>query len=107
MQLRGELLTARQAARNQLQAWHAGAVLIARVAQRLAGVGACYDAQLASLAAAIAAQLPTTDDAQAQEWRPNLGLLLSSTGVGLWPALWVLVATVNCTSCTSVEQAVG
>src|SRR5262249_48597756 len=62
---------------------------------------------LTSLEAEIAAHLPTSNDAQAREWTRNLGLLLSIKGVGLWTALWLLVATVNFTSCRTVEQAVG
>jgi transposase len=107
LQLRQELLTARQAARNQLHALKAGAVIVASVEQRLAGVVAFYDEQLASLEAEIAAHLSAADDSETLAWAGNLGLLLSIKGVGLWTALWVLVATVNFSSCATVEQAVG
>jgi transposase len=107
LQLRQELLAARQAARNQLHALQAGAVIVASVEQRLAGVVSFHDEQIASLEAEIRAQLPASTDLTAGAWGRNLGLLLSIEGVGLWTALWVLVATVNFTSCTTVEQAVG
>lgn len=102
LQLRQELLTARQVARNQLHALRAGAVVIAAVEQRLAALVAFYDEQLHSLEAELAASVPPEG-----AWATNLGLLLSIKGIGLWTALWLLVATVNFTSCTRVEQAVG
>jgi len=102
LQLRQQLLDARQRVRNQLHALRAGAVVIGSVAQRLEATLAFYDEQVAELEAEIRASLPTEG-----EWAVNLGLLLSISGVGLWTALWLLVATVNFTSCATVEQAVA
>lgn len=102
LQLRQQLLAARQVARNQLHALQAGAVIIASVEQRLAAVVAFYDAQLDSLERELAASVPTEGP-----WATNYGLLLSIKGVGRWTALWLLVATVNFSSCATVEQAVG
>lgn len=102
LQLRQALLDAREVARNQLHALLAGAVVVVSVRQRLEAVVAFYDEQLASLEADITASLP--DDGA---WAVNLGLLLTIKGIGIWTALWLLVATVNFTSCTTVEQAVG
>jgi transposase len=102
LQLRQQLLDARQAARNQLHALCAGAVVIADVQARLEAVVRFYDEQLASLEAELAAALPP-----AGAWAVNLGLLLSINGIGRWTALWLLVATVNFTSCHSGAEAVG
>ncbi len=102
LQLRQQFITARQAARNQLHAVQAGAVVIVSVAAHLEEVVSFYDGQLTTLEAEISAQVPTEG-----EWATNLGLLLSIKGVGLWTALWLLIATVNFTSCSTVEEAVG
>lgn len=107
LQLRQELLDARQAVCNQLHALLAGAVVVAAVQQRLEQVVRFYDEQIASLEAEICAHLPDSADPTAGEWARNLGLLLTIKGIGVWTALWLLVATVNFTSCATVEQAVG
>ena len=107
LQLRQQLLDARQVARNQRHAVQAGAPVIADVAQRLAGVVQFYDEQLASLDAELRAHLPAPDDPATAAWAANYALLDSIKGIGPWTALWLLVATVNFTSCQTVEQAVG
>jgi transposase len=102
LQLRQQLLDARQAARNQLHALRAGAVVIAEVQARLAAVVAFYDEQIASLERELQAALPTEG-----AWAVNLGLLRSINGIGRWTALWLLVATINFTSCATGAEAVG
>jgi transposase len=102
LQLRQQLLDARQAARNQLHALSAGAVVIADVQARLEAVVAFYDEQIASLERELRASLPTEG-----AWAVNFGLLLSINGIGVWTALWLLVATVNFTSCATGAEAVG
>lgn len=102
LQLRQALLTARQAARNQLHALLAGAVAVISVQQRLEAVITFYDEQLARLETDLRANLP-----QEGAWARNLDLLLTINGIGRWTALWLLVATVNFSSCTTVEEAVG
>src|SRR4051794_12992498 len=89
-------------ARNQLHALLAGAVVIASVQTHLEAVIACYDEQIAALEAEIPTVLPTEG-----EWAANFGLLLSIKGIGMWTALWLLVATVNFTSCADATEAVG
>jgi len=102
LQLRQQLIDARQRARNQLHALVAGAVVIARVQTCLEAVIACYDEQIAALEAEIPSVLPAEG-----EWAANFGLLMSIKGIGPWTALWLLVATVNFTSCASGVEAVG
>jgi transposase len=85
-----------------LHALLAGAVVIARVQTHLEALMAFYDEQIAALEAEVPAVLPTEG-----AWATNFGLLLSIKGVGVWTALWLLVATVNFTSCASGAEAVG
>jgi transposase len=107
LQLRQQFLEARQVARNQLHALQAGAVVIPAGAQRLAALVQFYEEQLRSLEAELCVQVSAPPDPAAAEWATNYGLLLSIKGIGRWTALWLLVATVNFTSCATVEQAVG
>ena len=107
LQLRQQLLDARQVARNQLHALQAGAVVIASVAARLTAVVQFYDEQIAQVEAELKVQLPPRATGEAGAWAQNLRLLRTIKGIGPWTALWLLVATVNFSSCASVEQAVG
>jgi transposase len=100
--LRQQLLTGRQQIANQLHALRAGAVVIEEVATRLEAILAVYDTQLAAVEAELRAYEPP-DPA----WAGNLALLLTIKGIGFWSAAWLLVATVNFTSCQRVEELVG
>src|SRR5690348_8589153 len=102
LRLRQQLLAARPTAQNQLHALRAGAVVIASVQTRLEALIAFPDQQRAALAAALPTVRPTEG-----EWAANFGFLLSIKGIGMWTALWLLVATVNFTSCASAAEAVG
>ena len=77
-------------------------MVVASVQQRLAAVVHFYDEQIAQLEDEVRASVPEEGD-----WASNFRLLLTIKGIGRWTALWLLVATVNFTSCATVEQVVG
>jgi transposase len=102
LQLRQALLKARQVARNQLHALVAGAIVIASVQHQLEAMITFYDQQLTTVEADLLTCL-----SQEGAWAENLNLLLTIKGIGVWTALWLLVATINFSSCATVEEAVG
>lgn len=102
LMLREQLLTARQQTANQLHALRAGAVVVPTVAARLEAILEMYATQLAELEVEIEQYVPADPD-----WATNLGLLQTIPGIGFWTAAWVLVATVNFSSCPTAAAAVG
>ncbi len=76
--------------------------MIASVVTRLETMIAVFAEQIEDLETELEGQLPTSG-----EWGTNCGLLLSIKGIGRWTALWLLVATVNFTSCATAAEAVG
>ena len=96
---RDGLLTMRQQARNQLHALQQWPVVVAEVQQQMEAVIGGLDAQLATLERAIAQVL--ADGA----WAASASRLQSVQGIGLLTAAWILVTTVNFTTCASAEAA--
>ena len=96
---RDGLLEMRQQARNQLHALQQWPVQVAAVQEQLAEVIASLDAQLQRLEEAIAVVL--ADGA----WAASAELLQGIAGIGQLTAAWILVATVNFTTCASPEAA--
>lgn len=96
---RDGLLTMRQQARNQLHALRQWPVVVAEVQAQLEAVIAGLDGQLVTLERAIAQVL--ADGA----WSASASRLQSVQGIGMLTAAWILVTTVNFTTCTSAEAA--
>lgn len=99
---RQTLLDMRQALRNQLHALTAGAVVVPAVQQRLEDLIATLTEQIKAIEAELAAAL-----AQEATWATNVALLLTIPGIGLLTALWLVVATLNFSGCTRVEELVS
>jgi transposase len=98
---RDGLLEMRQQARNQLHALVQWPVVVAAVQAQLEAVIATLDEQIQALDAAIGAVL--VDSA----WAASARRLQSIPGIGLITAAWILVATVQVTTCPTAEAAVG
>jgi transposase len=96
---RDGLLTMRQQARNQLHALEQWPVRVAAVQQQMKQVIESLDAQLRTLDEAIEAVL--ADGA----WAASAAHLQSIPGLGMVTAAWLLVGTVNFTTCESAEAA--
>jgi transposase len=96
---RDGLLTMRQQARNQRHALEQWPVQVAAALQHLDQVVVMLDEQLQSLEREIEQVL--TDGA----WATSAGHLLSISGVGLVTTAWLLVGTVNFTTCATAEAA--
>jgi transposase len=96
---RDGLLAMRQQARNQLHALLHWPVVVAEVQAQMESVIATLDAQLTTLDRAIAQVL--ADGA----WAASASRLQSVQGIGLLTAAWILVTTVNFTTCASAEAA--
>ncbi|MDP9310322.1 MAG: IS110 family transposase [Chloroflexota bacterium] len=96
---RDGLLEMRQQARNQLHALEQWPVRVVEVHQQMLQVIATLDQQIRSLETAIAQVL--ADGA----WAQSAAHLLSVPGIGLVTSAWLLVSTVNFTTCTTPEAA--
>jgi transposase len=96
---RDGLLEMRQHARNQLHALQQWPVQVAAVQAQLAEVIASLDGQLQRLDEAIGVVL--ADGA----WAASAELLQGIAGIGQLTAAWILVATVNFTTCARAESA--
>ena len=97
---RDGLLTMRQQARNQLHALEQWPVRVAAVHQQMTQLIENLDEQLQTLEKAIAEVL--RDGA----WAASAAHLQSVPGLGLVTVGWLLVGTVNFTTCASAEAAV-
>ena len=97
---RDALLTMRQQARNQRHALEQWPVKVAAALQHLDEVVEMLDEQLTGLEREIAQVLK--DGA----WAESAGHLLSIRGLGLVTVAWLLVGTVNFTTCATAEAAV-
>lgn len=97
--VRDGLLEMRQQARNQLHALLQWPVAVAAVQEQLAQVILGLDQHLETLERAIADVL--ADGA----WSASAAHLQSIPGVGLVTAAWLLVATVNFSTCATPEAA--
>jgi transposase len=96
---RDGLLTMRQQARNQLHALLQWPVVVAEVQAQMEAVIAGLDTQVTSLEQAIARVL--ADGA----WAASASRLQSVPGMGMVTAAWILVTSVNFTTCASAEAA--
>ncbi|CAA9241975.1 MAG: Mobile element protein [uncultured Chloroflexia bacterium] len=96
---RDGLLTMRQQARNQLHALEQWPVRVAAVQQQMTAVIASLDEQVRTLEQAITAVL--ADGA----WAASAAHLQSIPGLGMVTAAWLLVGTVNFTTCASAQAA--
>ncbi len=97
---RDALLDLRQQVRNQRHALGYLPVVVEAVRARMDELITTFDAQSAAIEREIAQVLP-----QDTAWAASATLLLSIAGVGLLTASWLLVATLNFTSCASPEAA--
>ncbi len=95
---RDTLIGLRQQVRNQLHALVQLPVVIPAVRARMEKLIATFDAQIAAIEQEIAHVLP-----QDAAWAASAELLLSSAGVGLLTAAWLLVSTLNFTIARSPE----
>lgn len=96
---RDGLLTMRQQARNQLHALLQWPVVVGAVQAQLERVIAALDDEVAAVEQAIAQVV--ADGA----WRVAADRLQSVPGIGLLTAAWILVGTVNFTTCPSAASA--
>ena len=96
---RDALLSMRQQARNQLHALLQWPVVVAEVQKQMENVIAGLDVQLVSLDRGIAQVL--ADGA----WAASAAWLQGVQGIGMLTAAWLLVTTVNFTTCASAEAA--
>ncbi len=96
---RDGLLTMRQQARNQVHALEQWPVRVAAVQQQMSEVIESLDQQVRALETAIAEVL--ADGA----WAASAAHLQSIPGLGLVTAAWLLVGTVNFTTCASAQAA--
>ena len=96
---RDGLLTMRQQARNQLHALEQWPVRVAAVQQQMSQVIEGLDEQLRTLEMAIAEVL--ADGA----WAVSAAHLQSIPGLGLVTVAWLLVGTVNFTTCATAQAA--
>jgi transposase len=95
--LRETLVTMRQQARNHLHALQQWPIVVASVLAQGQGVIDDLEQRIATLDGEIATLL--RDSA----WAASATLLLSIPGIGPQTAAWLLVATLNFTTCTSAE----
>lgn len=110
---RDSLLLMRGQVRNQLHALRHNPVVVGPVARRMETLDQALLAQIAQIEAELVAFLPTevcadpdAEDASAdQVWTRNIMRLQTIPGIGLITAMWIVVATMNFTLCTSAEQA--
>jgi len=93
-------MTLRQQVRNQRHALQHLPVVIASVLERMEALIATFDAQIAAVEQ-DSEQVLSQDAA----WATTATLLLSSTGIGLLTAAWLLVTTLNFTICATAEEA--
>jgi len=89
---RDTLIGLRQQVRNQQHALEHVPVVIPAVRARMEELIATFDAQIAAIEREITQVLP-----QDAGWAANAALLLSSAGVGLMTAAWLLVTMLNFT----------
>lgn len=94
---REALVTMRQQARNQHHAVRQWPVAIASALTQLQGVIDDLDVRITTLDQEITALLGDS------AWAASATLLLSIPGIGPQTAAWLLVATLNFTTCTSPE----
>jgi len=97
---RDALLNLRQQVRNQRHALGYLPVVVEAVRARMDDLIATFDAQIVAIEREIAQVLP-----QNAAWAASAALVVSIAGVGLLTAAWLLVATLNFTSCASPEAA--
>ncbi len=99
---RDALVAMRQQTRQQLHALLQQPVVVAAVRERLEGVITFFTAQLADLDAEIAATIP-----QDAVWAAAAARLQTIVGIGLLTSAWLLVATLNFTTCPRPESLVA
>jgi transposase len=95
---RDAFVAMRQQARNQLHALIQQPVVVATVRERLDAVIACLTSQIMDLDVDIAATLHQ-DDA----WAAAATRLQTVTGIGMLTSAWLLVVTLNFTTCATPE----
>lgn len=110
---RDTLLLLRGQVRNQLHALQHNPVVVAQVRQRMQALDQTFTDQLAQVETELA-DLVSADDLEDAEdgeasvdraWLRTLAKLQTIPGIGLLTALWIVVATINFTLCSSAEQA--
>jgi len=99
---RDALVAMRQQARQQRHALVQQPVVVAAVQERLDGVIAFFTAQLADLDAEIAATIQ-----QDTVWAEAAARLQTIVGIGLLTSAWLLVATLNFTTCPRPQALVA
>jgi transposase len=95
---RDDLLNLRQQVRNQLHALVQHPEVIAEVRARMESLLATFEAQLAEVESEITAAL-----SQDSAWAAAAERLQSIKGVGWVTAAWTLVATLNFSSCDTID----
>ena len=100
--------------RNQLHALRQCPVVIAQVRTRMEALDETLTAHIAEVEAELASLLPAgitdaevTETSPEQSWALSTALLQTIQGIGQFTAMWIVVATMNFTICTSAEQAVA
>ena len=99
---RDAVIALRQQVRHQLHALRHLPVVVGAVRTRMEELLTTFEGQIAAIEREIAQVLP-----QEEDWAASATLLLSITGSGLLTAAWLLVATLNFTTCADAEAAAG
>jgi transposase len=98
--------------RNQLHAVRQCPVVVAHVRTRMEALDETLTAHIAQVEAELTSLLPAeitdaeaTETSPEQSWALSIALLQTIPGIGQLTAMWIVVATMNFTICTSAEQA--
>jgi transposase len=109
---RDSLLLMRGQLRNQLHALRHNPVVVGQVASRMETLDQTLTTQIAQIEAELLAFLPEepaqtspAEEASAEQaWTNAIVRLQTIPGIGLITAMWIVVATMNFTLCTSASQ---
>lgn len=93
---RDAFLALRQQLRNQLHALRHDRHVVSAVEARLTGLIETLTTQIDDIEAEVATVIE-----QDPEWAASIQRLLTIKGVGLWTAAWLMVTTLNFTTCAS------
>jgi transposase len=109
---RDTLLVMRGQVRNQLHALDHNPVVVASVRQRMQALDQTIVDQITQIEMELAVLVspneqedPENEGAVDQAWLRTVRKLQTIPGIGLVTALWIVVATMNFTLCSSTEQA--
>lgn len=109
---RDTLLVMRGQVRNQLHALDHNPVVVALVRQRMQALDQTIVDQITQIEKELVEMVSTNEQGETEEkgnadraWLRTVTKLQTIPGIGLVTALWIVVATMNFTLCSSTEQA--